>query len=196
MSIKKERKIPQLLFDRILALKKKFLSLSIISKKINWKNRNKKKERLKWPWPHPLPKKTSRPLSSPCPCYVLCARKSCNHVQISIICLKCEFFLAKNWIVLNRMTKKLSSVLFFIYIHWVSKVLKYPKVFGGFDNIFYVYLMRGVQKYERNWILLMAFWATANSAHLAAYFCPALFCPQKATVKIQFLPYFWNPLIK
>ena len=127
MSIKKERKIPQLLFDRILALKKKFLSLSIISKKINWKNRNKKKERLKWPWPHPLPKKTSRPLSSPCPCYVLCARKSCNHVQISIICLKCEFFLAKNWIVLNRMTKKLSSVLFFIYIHWVSKVLKYPK---------------------------------------------------------------------
>ena len=36
----------------------------------------------------------------------------------------------------------------------------------------------------------------ANSAHLAAHFCPALVCPQKATVKIQFLPYFWNPLIK
>ena len=38
--------------------------------------------------------------------------------------------------------------------------------------------------------------STANSAHLAANFCPALVCPQKATVRIQFLPYFWNPLIK
>ena len=65
-----------------------------------------------------------------------------------------------------------------------------------------VYLMRGFQKYERKWILTMAFWdtckiwSTANSAHLAAHFCPALVCSQKATVKIQFLPYFWNPLIK
>ena len=38
--------------------------------------------------------------------------------------------------------------------------------------------------------------STANSAHLAANFCPALVCPQKATVRIQFSPYFWNPLIK
>ena len=38
--------------------------------------------------------------------------------------------------------------------------------------------------------------STANSAHLAAHFCPALVCPQKATVRIQFLLYFWNPLIK
>ena len=38
--------------------------------------------------------------------------------------------------------------------------------------------------------------STANSAHLAAHFCPALVCPQKATVRIKFLPYFWNPLIK
>ena len=38
--------------------------------------------------------------------------------------------------------------------------------------------------------------STANSAHLAAHFCPVLVCPQKATVRIQFLPYFWNPLIK
>ena len=38
--------------------------------------------------------------------------------------------------------------------------------------------------------------STANSAHLEAHFCPALVCPQKATVRIQFLPYFWNPLIK
>ena len=91
-------------------LKKSFSRYLLSRKKINWKNRNKKKERLKWPWPHPLPKKTSRPLSSPCPCYVLCARKSCNHVQISIICLKCEFFLAKNWIVLNRMTKNIKCL--------------------------------------------------------------------------------------
>ena len=32
--------------------------------------------------------------------------------------------------------------------------------------------------------------STANSAHLAAHFCPALVCPQKATVRIQFLRYF------
>ena len=38
--------------------------------------------------------------------------------------------------------------------------------------------------------------STANSAHLAAYFCTALVYPQKATVRIQFLPYFWNPFIK
>ena len=37
---------------------------------------------------------------------------------------------------------------------------------------------------------------TANPANLAAIFCPALVCSQKATVTIQFLPYFWNPLIK
>ena len=36
----------------------------------------------------------------------------------------------------------------------------------------------------------------ANSAHLAADFCPALVCPQRALMRIQFLPYFWNPLIK
>ena len=35
--------------------------------------------------------------------------------------------------------------------------------------------------------------STANSAHLAAHFCPDLVCPQKATVRIQFLPYFWIP---
>ena len=38
--------------------------------------------------------------------------------------------------------------------------------------------------------------STANSAHLAAHFCTALVCPQKSTVRIQFLPDFWNLLIK
>ena len=28
--------------------------------------------------------------------------------------------------------------------------------------------------------------STANSAHLAAHFCPALVCPQKANMRIQF----------
>ena len=32
------------------------------------------------------------------------------------------------------------------------------KVFGGIDNIFHVYLMRGFQKYGRNLILTVAFW--------------------------------------
>ena len=38
--------------------------------------------------------------------------------------------------------------------------------------------------------------STANSALLAAHFCPVLVCPQKATVRIRFFPYFWNFLIK
>ena len=37
--------------------------------------------------------------------------------------------------------------------------------------------------------------STANLAHQAAHFCPVLVCPQKATVRILFLPYIWNPLI-
>lgn len=110
MSIKKERKIPQLLFDRILALKKSFSRYLLSRKKIE--KIETKKRKTKMALAHPLPKRLPalyRPLV-PATYY---ARKSCNHVQISIICLKCEFFLAKNWIVLNRMTKKLSSVLFF-----------------------------------------------------------------------------------
>ena len=38
------------------------------------------------------------------------------------------------------------------------------KVFWGFDNVFHVYLMRESQKYERNWILTMAFWVTCKIA--------------------------------
>ena len=43
--------------------------------------------------------------------------------------------------------------------HWIAK-----KVFLTFDDIFHVYLMRGLQKYERNWILTMAFWVTCKIA--------------------------------
>ena len=32
--------------------------------------------------------------------------------------------------------------------------------------------------------------STGNSAHLSAHFCPALVCPQKVTMRIQFLPFF------
>jgi len=93
MSIKKERKIPQLLFDRILALKKSFSRYLLSRKKIE--KIETKKRKTKMALAHPLPKRLPalyRPLV-PATYY---ARKSCNHVQISIICLKCEFFLAKN----------------------------------------------------------------------------------------------------
>ena len=42
---------------------------------------------------------------------------------------------------------------------WNSK-----KFFPAFGNIFHVYLTRGFQKYARNWILTMAFWATCKIA--------------------------------
>ena len=64
--------IPQLLFDRIIALKEKF-SRYLLSWKKGEKIETKKKKRLKWPT-H-FQKKTSRPLSSPCPCYVLSKQK-------------------------------------------------------------------------------------------------------------------------
>ena len=37
-------------------------------------------------------------------------------------------------------------------------------VFPTFDNTFHVFLMREFQKYARNWILTMAFWATCKIA--------------------------------
>ena len=39
---------------------------------------------------------------------------------------------------------------------WVYEMAK--KVFKRFDIIFHVYLMRGLQKYQRNWIPTVAFW--------------------------------------
>ena len=52
------------------------------------------------------------------------------------------------------------------------------KVFGGFDNVFDVYLMRGFQKYERSWILTMAFWVTCKIAR--STFLPCLSLPSKS----------------
>ena len=37
---------------------------------------------------------------------------------------------------------------------------------------------------------------TANPANLAAIFCPALVCPQKAIMGIEILAYFCSPLVK
>ena len=56
--------------------------------------------------------------------------------------------------------------------------------------------MRGFQKHERNWIFTMAFWATCKIAQpiqpIWQHILPCLSLPQRATVRIQFLPYFWN----
>ena len=47
--------------------------------------------------------------------------------------------------------------------HWNTK-----KVFGDFDNIFHVYLMREFQKYGRNWILTVAFWGQTKAGQKCA----------------------------
>ena len=60
---------------------------------------------------------------------------------------------------------------------WSIEIPK--KVFGVFDNIFRVYLMRRFQKYERNLFLTVAFWGqtkagqkwAARWAELAVLFC-------------------------
>ena len=84
---------------------------------------------------------------------------------------------------------------------WVSRVLKYPKKCLEDLTMFSCLLDEGIPKEWRklnshDGFLSYLQTSTANSVHLAAHFCPALVCPQKATVRIQFLPYFWNPLIK
>ena len=77
-----------------------------------------------------------------------------------------------NWIVNTLNTFSAFTVSF--------KSIEIPeKVFGGFDNIFYVFLMKGFQKYGRNWILMVAFWGqtkagqkcAARWAELAVLFC-------------------------
>jgi hypothetical protein len=93
MSIKKERKIPQLCLIEFSLLKKVSLAIYYLEKKIEKIEKTKRKTKMALA--HPLPKRLPalyRPLV-PATYY---ARKSCNHVQISIICLKCEFFARKN----------------------------------------------------------------------------------------------------
>ena len=84
---------------------------------------------------------------------------------------------------------------------WVPTVLKYPKKCLEDLTTFFISTWWGDSKIWKKLNSHGGFLShlqnsKANSAHLAAHFCPALVCPQKATVRIQFLPYFWNPLIK
>ena len=95
----------------------------------------------------------------------------------------------------------LSIIKFDTKIQWVSRVLKSQKSVWRDRQHFSCLLDEGIPKI---WMKLNSHDglfsylqnSTANSAHLAAHFCPALVCPQKSTVRIQFLPYFWNSLIK
>ena len=45
-----------------------------------------------------------------------------------------------------------------------TEFLEYWNTQKNIDNIFHVYLMKGFQKYKRNWILTMAFRATCKIA--------------------------------
>ena len=80
---------------------------------------------------------------------------------------------------------------------WVSRVLKHPKkCLEDLTTFFMSTWWRGSKNMKEIEFSRWLSGLPANSAHLAANFCPALVCPQKATVRLQFLPYFWNPLIK
>ena len=99
-------------------------------------------------------------------------------------------------------------VLFTMYIYWISAIhsgfLEHWNSQKSLCNIwqrFSCLLDEGIPKICKKLSSHGGFLSylpnsTANSAHLAAHFCPVLVCPQKATVRIQFLPCFWNPLIK
>ena len=104
----------------------------------------------------------------------------------------------------NNQVRSIKSKDFFlsnVYTLWVSRILKYPKKCLEDLTMFFMSTWWGDPKIwkklnSHDGFLSYLQNSTANSAHLAAHFCPALDCPQKATMRIQFLPYFWNPLIK
>ena len=80
---------------------------------------------------------------------------------------------------------------------WISRVLKYPKKWQHFSCLLDEEIPK-ISKKLNSHIGFLSYLqnSTAHSAHSVAHFCPALVCPEKATVRIQFLLYFWNPLIK
>ena len=57
------------------------------------------------------------------------------------------FFMSKDWFINIRTRTVITLLLFWFEFLWIS-----------------LYLMRGFQKYARNWILTMAFWATCKIA--------------------------------
>ena len=67
---------------------------------------------------HPLPKRLPA-LYHPLIPVMYHAHKCCNHVQISVICFNCEFFLANNCILINRMTK--NYPILFLFSTWASE---------------------------------------------------------------------------
>ena len=74
--------------------------------------------------------------------------------------------------------------------YWNTK-----KVLGGFDNIFHVYMMRGFQKYGRNWILTVAFWGQTKAGpkmccQMGWIGCAIMQVTQKGIVRIQILLFF------
>ena len=97
------------------------------------------------------------------------------------ICKNTDFFY-KNWqlIMLHGMLHQCQESTWNTYSTVSFLSIEIPKkVFGGFDNIFHVYLMRGFQKYKRNWILMVAFRGQTKAgqkyavrwAELAVLFC-------------------------
>ena len=82
-----------------------------------------------------------------------------------------------------------------ILSRYVSRVVKQQKILSSIWQHFSCILDKGIPKICKklnfhDGFLSYLLISTANSAHLAAHFCPALVCPQKAIVIIQFLAYF------
>ena len=79
-----------------------------------------------------------------------------------------------------------SKKLHFSQVYIQCEFLEYwntKKVFGGFDNIFHIYLMRGFQKYERNRILMMALWVTCKIAQPIQPFWQPIFALHYCVLK-------------
>ena len=74
-----------------------------------------------------------------------------------------------------------------IFLEWWNTT----KILSNFWQLFYVYLMRGLQ-YERNFIPKMHWLCEihANPVHPAVNFCPVLVCPQKPSWKLNCLHIF------
>ena len=78
-----------------------------------------------------------------------------------------------------------SIMIFHSNSQWVFRALKQ-------QNVFHIYLMRRFQKYGRNWIFTMS----TMCCQMGWIGCSRLQVAKKAIVRIQFLAYFWNLLIK
>ena len=86
------------------------------------------------------------------------------------------------------------------YFSRYSMDLRIPqKVFPAFDDVSHLYLMRGFQKYARNWVPNMTFWDIKRytiSGNPTALVCFVLFCPQKTSLGISFSCWFLQSTFK